>query len=164
MIRASRSPFLSPTDFPSSGKYTILVLRPITGDGKGMKPNETLPTQIVCLVDDDPAVLKATGRLLTSAGFEVRAFSEPENFLAYVAEHPVALVILDIWMEQMNGLEVQAKLSKVSPRTRVIIITGCKDATTEKTAAQFGASGFFTKPFDDEEFLRGVRAGLLHAT
>ena len=128
-----------------------------------MKPNETPATQIVCLVDDDRAVLKSIGRLLASAGFEVRSFSEPENFLAYVAEHPVALVILDIWMEQMNGLEVQARLSKVSPGTRVIIITGCKDATTEKTAARFGASGFFTKPFDDEEFLRGVRAALSDA-
>jgi len=128
--------------------------------GKGMKPNEMPSTQIVCLVDDDRSVLKSIGRLLTSAGFEVRSFSEPENFLAYVTEHSVAVVILDIWMEQMNGLEVQARLSKVSPGTRVIIITGCKDATTEKTAAQFGASGFFTKPFDDEEFLRGVRAAL----
>ena len=128
-----------------------------------MQPNEIPATQIVCLVDDDPAVLKSIGRLLNSAGFEVRAFSEPKKFLAHVAEHPVALVILDIWMEQMNGLEVQAELSKVSPRTRVIIITGCKDATTEKTAAQFGASGFFTKPFDDEEFLRGVRAALSDA-
>ena len=129
-----------------------------------MKPNEMPSAQIVCLVDDDRAVLKSIGRLLASAGFEVRSFSEPENFLAYVAEHPVDLVILDIWMEQMNGLEVQARLSKVSPHTRVIIITGCKDATTEKTAARFGASGFFTKPFDDEEFLRGVRAALSDAT
>ena len=129
-----------------------------------MKPNETPSTQIVCLVDDDRAVLKSIGRLLASAGFEVCSFSEPENFLAYVAGHPVDLVILDIWMEQMNGLEVQARLSKVSPDTRVIIITGCKDATTEETAARFGSCGFFTKPFDDEEFLRGIRAALSGAT
>ena len=138
------------------------VLRPveITGDGRGMKGNEILPVQIVCLVDDDPAVIKSVGRLLTSDGFGVRAFSEPSNFLAYVAEHQVPLVILDVWMEEMSGLEVQAKLSKLSPRTQVIVITGRKDPAVEKVAAQFGASSFFIKPFDDEEFLQAIRSAL----
>ena len=139
-----------------------IVLRPVEmmGDGKGMKPNETLSVKIVCLVDDDPAVIKSVGRLLTSDGFGVRAFSEPSNFLAYVAEHPVPLVILDVWMEEMSGLEVQSKLSKLSPLTRVIIITGRKDPAVEKVAVQFGASSFFIKPFDDEEFLQAVRSAL----
>ena len=119
-----------------------------------MNSNETLPLQNVCLVDDDPAVIKSVGRLLSSDGFGVHTFSEPGNFLAYVAEHPVPLVILDVWMGEMSGLEVQSKLSRVSPHTRVIVIT------VQKTAAQFGAMGFFTKPFDDEEFLRAVRSAL----
>ncbi len=130
----------------------------MTGDGQGMKPNETFPVQIVCLVDDDPAVIKSVGRLLASDGFGVQTFSEPSNFLAYVAEHPVPLVILDVWMGEMSGLEVQSKLSRLSPHTRVIVITGRKDPAVEKTAAQFGASGFFIKPFDDEEFLQAVRS------
>jgi len=125
-----------------------------------MNPNETLPLQNVCLVDDDPAVIKSVGRLLTSDGFGVQTFSEPSNFLAYVAEHPVPLAILDVWMGEMSGLEVQSKLSRVSPHTRVIVITGRKDPAVQKTAAQFGAMGFFTKPFDDEEFLRAVRSAL----
>jgi two-component system response regulator FixJ len=122
-----------------------------------MNPNEILARQNVCLVDDDPAVIKSVGRLLASDGFGVQTFDEPRKFLAYAAEHPVPLVILDVWMGEISGLEVQAKLSRVSPLTRVIIITGRKDPAVEKTAAQFGASRFFTKPFDDEEFLQAVR-------
>ena len=125
-----------------------------------MKPNETVTTEIVCLVDDDPAVLKSIGRLLASDGFAVQSFNEPTKFLVYVAEHRVPLVILDIWMEEMNGLEVQARLSKISPRTQVIVITGRKDTAVEQTALGSGAAGFFTKPFDDEQFLGAVRNAL----
>jgi|SRR5437870_9613682 len=81
-------------------------------------------SEIVCLVDDDPAVLKSVGRLLASDGFSVRAFNKPKKFLVHVRAHPVPLVVLDIWMEEMSGLEVQAQLSALSPDTRVIIITG----------------------------------------
>jgi len=77
-----------------------------------------------------------------------------------VETNPVALVILDVWMEQMTGLEVQAKLSRISPATRVIVITGRKDPGAEKTAMDFGAVAFFLKPFDAEEFLAAVHRAL----
>ena len=125
-----------------------------------MKPNETVATEIVCIVDDDPGVLTSIGRLLASDGLAVRPFREPESFLAHVKTHSVPLVILDIWMEKMTGLEVQAKLSKLSPQTRVIIMTGRKDPAAQQAAMQFGATAFFTKPFDDEEFLTAVRTAL----
>jgi FixJ family two-component response regulator len=122
-----------------------------------MTPNESTAAEIVCLVDDDAAVLKSIGRLLASDGLAVRAFSEPKSFLAYVKTHPVSVAILDIWMEQMTGLEVQAELVKLSPQTRVIVMTGRKDPAAERTARELGATAFFIKPFDDEEFLSAVR-------
>jgi two-component system response regulator FixJ len=125
-----------------------------------MTPNETTTAEIVCLVDDDKAVLKSIGRLLASDGLAVRAFNEPKSFLTHVKTHSVSVAILDIWMEQMTGLEVQAELAKLSPRTRVIIMTGRKDPAAEKTALEFGATAFFIKPFDDEEFLVAVRGAL----
>ena len=121
---------------------------------------EKTAAEVVCLVDDDLAVLKSIGRLLASDGLAVRAFNEPKSFLAHVKTHSVPVVILDIWMEQMTGLEVQAKLSKLSPRTRVIIMTGRKDPAAEQTAMQLGAIAFFIKPFDDEQFLGAVRGAL----
>ncbi len=125
-----------------------------------MTPNQTTSGEIVCLVDDDDAVLKSIGRLLASDRLGVRSFSDPESFLAHVETHSVALVILDIWMEKMTGLEVQVKLAKLSPRTRVIIMTGRKDPGAKQTALEFGATAFFTKPFNDEEFLGAVHCAL----
>src|SRR5947208_10575647 len=125
-----------------------------------MMPGETTGAEIVVLVDDDAGVLTSIGRLLASDGFAVRSFREPREFLAHVETNPVALVILDVWMEQMTGLEVQAKLSRISPSTRVIIMTGRKDPGAEKTALDFGAVAFFLKPFDGEEFLAAVHRAL----
>ena len=125
-----------------------------------MTPNETTTAEIVCLVDDDKAVLKSIGRLLASDGLAVLAFNEPQGFLAHAKTHSVPVAILDIWMEQMTGLEVQAELAKLSPQTRVIIMTGRKDPAAEQTAKQLGAAAFFIKPFDDEEFLTSVRGAL----
>jgi FixJ family two-component response regulator len=123
-------------------------------------PRETAAAEIVFLVDDDAGVLVSIGRLLASDGFAVHSFREPLEFLAHVEQNSVALVILDVWMEQITGLEVQAKLARISPETRVIIMTGRRDTAAEKTAREFGAVGFFLKPFDDEEFLAAVHRGL----
>jgi len=125
-----------------------------------MTPTEETAAQAICLVDDDLAVLKSIGRLLTSIGLAVRVFSKPADFLAHVQAHSVPLVVLDILMEGMSGLEVQARLRALSPITRVIIMTGREDATSRSTATEMGAIAFFTKPFDDEQFLVAVRRGL----
>ena len=125
-----------------------------------MTPTEQRATEVVCLVDDDLAVLKSIGRLLASDGLAVRGFSNPKDFLAHVQAHFVPLVVLDILMENMTGLEVQAQLRGLSPRTNVIIMTGREDPNTRSTAVQMGASAFFTKPFDDEQFLCSVRDAL----
>ena len=124
--------------------------------------SEPAAAEIVCLVDDEASVLVAIGRLLVSDGFLVRSFSDPNTFLAHLETHPVALAILDIWMEQMTGLELQAKLRRLSPETRVIIMTGHQDPAIEEMAMNAGAAAFFTKPFDDDEFLVAVHRALKH--
>jgi Response regulator containing CheY-like receiver, AAA-type ATPase, and DNA-binding domains len=125
-----------------------------------MNPPESPAARTICLVDDDTSVLKAVGRLLTSAGWVVRAFSEAVPFLAYISTNRVDLVVLDIWMKQMTGLEVLARLCSLSPQTRFIILTGREDPAVELIATQIGAVGFFLKPFDDEKFLAAVHRAL----
>ena len=115
---------------------------------------------VVCLLDDDPSVLKGLSRLLASAGWHVEQFSDPEKFLLYVKTHRSAVAVIDIWMPLMNGLEVQSRLHDVSPSTRVIVFTGKDDPLIRSTALAAGATAFFAKPFDDEEFLTTVRLAL----
>jgi len=128
-----------------------------------MTPSENPSSEIVCLVDDDPLVLRSTGLLLVSDGFAVRRFSKGEDFIAYVASHDVPLVVLDIWMEEMTGLEVLARLCAISPQTHVIVITGREDSAARILATQIGTVAFLIKPFDDEQFLEAVHCALGHA-
>ena len=127
-----------------------------------MTPSELPSPEIVCLVDDDPSVLRSTGRLLASDGFAVRPFSNGKDFIAYVASHEVPLVVLDIWMEEMTGLEVLPRLCAISPQTHVIVITGREDSAARITAMQIGIVAFLIKPFDDEQFLEVVHRALGH--
>ena len=121
---------------------------------------EKSDAEIVCLVDDDPSVLKSIGRLLASDGFSVSAFNKPKEFLAHVQAHAVPLVVLDILMEEMNGLDVQEQLRDISPRTRVIVVTGRDDPNARARATQLGVIAFLIKPFDGDQFLNAVRGAL----
>ena len=114
----------------------------------------------MCLVDDDPLVLNSLQHLLASDGIAARAFSKAETFLAHIEVHRVALVVLDIWMAGMNGLEVQAVLRRDSPETRIIFISGRDDPSVRQAALEAGAFGFLSKPFDDEVLLQLVRKGI----
>ena len=125
-----------------------------------MPPTEKTAPEIVCLVDDDSAVLRSLGRLLASDGIVARAFDKPTDFLAYLRTNAVPVVVLDILMGEMNGLEVQAEVSEISPGTRVIVITGRGDSKMKDAALKAGAIAFFGKPFDDNQFLAAVRRAL----
>ena len=108
-------------------------------------------------------MLKGLGRLFLSADLRAEKFSDPDEFLRYVRTHRPAVALIDVCMPQMSGLEVQSRVSKISPSTRVIIFTGKADALVRSTALNAGASAFFTKPFDDEELLTAVRLALASA-
>jgi two-component system response regulator FixJ len=117
----------------------------------------------VCLVDDDRSVLRSMEYLLASDGLKVRAFNKPEEFLAHAATHPVSVVVTDIWMEGVTGLEILARMCALSPRPRVIVITARDDLAARATAMAIGPVAFFMKPFNDEKFLTALRDALAQA-
>jgi FixJ family two-component response regulator len=121
------------------------------------------PEEICYLVDDDASMRKSISRLLELEGFKVRAFGDPGDFLNELATNHVRLVVLDIWMERMTGMELLAHLCARSPETRVIFITGHEDHAAEATVMRAGAAGFFIKPLDNEKFIAAVRDGLKQA-
>jgi len=114
----------------------------------------------VCLVDDDLSVLKSMHYLLASEGIKVRTFSKAADFLAHASAQHVPVVVTDIWMDQVTGLEVLARLCAISPKTRVIVITAREDLAARATAMAIGPVAFFMKPFDDEKFIAAVRDAL----
>ena len=115
---------------------------------------------IICLLDDDPSVLCGVSRLLRSEGWPAQTFNDPEKFLAYAKTLRIPVAVIDICMPLMSGLEVQAQLRTVSPSTRVIMLTAKQDPLLRSTALGGGATAFFTKPFDEEEFLTAIKVAL----
>ena len=122
--------------------------------------SDPVPGGEICLVDDDASVLRSMQNLLASDGLSVRAFNKPQEFLDYAAKNQVAVVVTDVWMGEITGLEILARLCALSPRPKVIVITAREDPAARATVMQIGPAAFFTKPFDGEEFLAAVRDAL----
>ena len=114
--------------------------------------------EIVYLLDDDSSILKSTGRLLDSAGWKVEVFTDPVAFLEQAAKHCPEVAVIDILMPEMSGLEVQRRLQRVSPSTRVIVLTAKDDPSVRRKAMNAGASAFFIKGVESGDFLAGVEA------
>jgi two-component system response regulator FixJ len=117
-----------------------------------------LNKETVYLLDDDSSMIKSTGRLLDSAGWKVEAFTDPIEFLERASTHCPDVAVIDILMPEMNGLEVQTRLRRVSPSTRVIVLTAKDDPSVRRKAMNAGASAFFIKGVESGEFLAGIKA------
>src|SRR4030095_4820598 len=113
--------------------------------------------ETVYLLDDDSSILKSTGRLLDSAGWKVEAFTDPIAFLEQAAKRSPDVAVIDILMPEMSGLEVQTRLRRISPSTRVIILTAKDDPSVRRIAMNSGASAFFIKGVESGDFLAGVK-------
>jgi two-component system, LuxR family, response regulator FixJ len=128
-------------------------------DAKGL-PLSASACDGIWLLDDDVSMLKALGRLMNSAGFIVEKFNHPATFLARLEHAPCRVAVLDVWMPQMNGLEVQACLRRESPETRIIFISGRDDPSVRHAALDAGAFAFFAKPFEDELLMKVIHEAL----
>jgi FixJ family two-component response regulator len=112
---------------------------------------------IVCLVDDDPSVLKSLHRLLGSEGYAVLAFSNPAEFIRHATTHPVPLAVVDYAMPGLSGLQVQSCLQSLSPDTPVIMITANTDPAVNARIRAAGVRALLHKPFTNDAFLTAVR-------
>jgi FixJ family two-component response regulator len=101
-----------------------------------------------------------SSNLLDSEGLKAESFEDAEDFLAYARSHAVPLAVLDVWMPQMSGLEVQKQLSVISPDTKVIVVTAREIPAIRAAALEGDAFAFLVKPFDDEAFLSLVHQAL----
>jgi FixJ family two-component response regulator len=114
----------------------------------------------VCLLDDEPSVLKALSRLLESEGISTEQFTDSEQFLRHAQSHPVYVAVLDVRMPGTSGFSVQHVLGTLHPRVQVIVITAEDDPAHRVAAMAGGASAFFLKPIDNDAFIAAIRAAL----
>ena len=110
----------------------------------------------IMIVDDEPLVRKLVGRLLGAQGLEVLEAVDGEQALALAAGSPIDLILLDIDMPGMDGLETLEHLRRDHPRAIVIMISGIKDEARALQAIEAGARDYITKPFELERLTEVV--------
>lgn len=114
----------------------------------------------ILVVDDDPAVISLLRRGLTYEGYEVHTAGSGAEALEVARERPASLVILDIMMPGMDGLEVCRRLRAADESLPIILLTA-KDAPTDQVQGlDTGADDYITKPFAFEVLLARMRAQL----
>lgn len=117
---------------------------------------------VVLVVDDDPTFLHLVTGLLEREGHEVMTVADAESALSAIDRRPPDLIVLDIEMPGMSGLEL---LSRLPPRVRapVIVVSGREAESERVLALDLGADDYVVKPFLLREFAARVRAGLRRA-
>jgi FixJ family two-component response regulator len=115
---------------------------------------------VVFVVDDDPAVLKGLSRLLRSAGLTVAAFVSPRAFLGQHEPTLPGCLVLDMAMPGLNGLELQQALAAKGSVRQIVFLTGQGNIQTSVQAMKQGAVDFLTKPVNDDDLLKAVRAAI----
>lgn len=115
------------------------------------------------VVDDEPIQLRSTERVLRRLGYDVECASSAIEARAMIAARSFDLVLSDIAMPGMSGVELLRSLREENPRVPVILMTGEPAIDTAIKALELGAIHYLTKPLDvlslDEIVARGVRMG-----
>jgi FixJ family two-component response regulator len=110
----------------------------------------------VFIVDDDARVIKALSRLMRTKGYDVRAYTSPQEFLSDHDATVPGCAILDVSMPGLDGLELQQALAAGGSHRPVIFITGKGDVPTSVRAMKAGAIDFLTKPVSNADLLAAI--------
>ena len=114
----------------------------------------------ILVVDDSGFARRSLKQILEAAGHTVEEATDGPGALEQYFLNKPDLVMLDMVMEGMTGLEVLAKLRELDPEAKVVIATADVQTSTRAEAQVTGASGFIIKPFDRGEVLKTVSAVL----
>src|ERR1700745_669143 len=114
----------------------------------------------IYVVDDDIAVRESVGRLIRSAGMNVKAFATVQEVLANLGKERPSCLVLDIQLPDIDGFELQEHLARKDLQIPIIFLTGHGDIPMSVRAMKAGAVDFLTKPFDDEYLLEAIRAAI----
>jgi len=126
----------------------------MNGHRRTETPPEVAPRVLV--VDDDPAVCYTCSEILEAEGFEVSFAHDGVEALLKYELSPVPLVVADLCMPNLDGMQLLKKLSAYVPAPKVVIITGCGSERRAVEAIKANAHDYLRKPFENHELLSSV--------
>jgi len=115
------------------------------------------------LVDDDPGLLKLLGMRLVSEGYSVVTAESGQEGLKVLSREKIDLVISDLRMDEMDGLQLFTEIQKQQPGMPVIILTAHGSIPDAVAATQQGVFSFLTKPVDKDALYKAIDSALEHA-
>lgn len=107
----------------------------------------------ILLVDDESVILKSLSRDLKAEGYDVVASNSGEEAVCQLKQHHFDLLITDLIMEGMDGIQVLKEAKNIDPDLPAIILTGYGDMTSAIDALRLGAEDYLLKPCDIEELI-----------
>jgi FixJ family two-component response regulator len=146
-----------PTDADANASVPVLRKPVVAGMAE---ESMTFTRSLVSVVDDDESVRESLPDLLKAFGFEPRAFSSPEEFLASDCVEQTRCLVLDIAMPEMTGPDLQQELKRRRQQIPIIFITGQKDENVRAQMLEMGAVECLFKPFSDTALLDALKAAL----
>ena len=118
------------------------------------------PGRTILLVDDEPEVLRLFKRILSAERTLILAAQSGAEALEIARRTRLDLVILDVKLPDVSGMEVLRRLRRIDPGVPVIIVTSYGSVETVRTSMKLGAFDYLTKPFDNREIRRVAREAL----
>lgn len=115
-------------------------------------------TKRVLVADDDPKILKVVGEALRQEGYSVTTATNGATALQLCRSQSPHLVILDVMMPEMDGLDVCARLRGAGSQVPILILSACGDETDRVVGFRLGADDYLVKPFSISELLLRVKA------
>lgn len=140
--------------FPNWGGIT--GAQNVTKQAKAMRPKCLEQAGYVYLIDDDSDIRTHVGALLRLFGYEVRTFAEAQAFIEHAVLDYPAVVILDMCMPKVSGLQVQQKLLEMQSLATVLYLSGNSERQDIITAMKAGAADFLWKPVPREILAEAV--------
>ncbi len=110
----------------------------------------------IAIVDDDPSVLKALGRLLRTRGSQTKKYSSAAEFLAALRDGIPECLILDLHMPEMDGLELYRQLTRQGLRIPTVVITALDDASARERCQSAGIDAVLLKPLKDTSLFAAI--------
>jgi len=128
-------------------------------NGHDIKTVSTTGRIRIAIIEDEESVRNALVFQLTTAGFEVVAYSSAEELLESADAKDFDCVVADIYLPRMNGLQLQEELNRTIPYASIVFITGHGDLSLGMHAMRQGAVDFLEKPVDDQALLSSINRG-----